>query len=130
MLTGQKEYTMKKHVILSLVATAILAGSSFSAFAQDAGTAVAGHPRVNEVDQRLQNQQNRIDAGVKDGQINAKQEMRDEKRGTRVSQQLSKDEAKHNGHITKHEQKKLNKELDKNSKHIQKQKEEKPATVQ
>ena len=92
-----------------------------TAFAQTAP--VAGHPRVNEVDQRLENQQNRVDSGVASGTINAKQEARDNARDTRVSQQLSADEAKHNGHITKKEQTQLNKELNHNSGDIKRQKE-------
>ena len=80
-----------------------------------------GHPRVNEVDQRLQNQQNRVDNGVKDGQINAKQEMRDDKTDAHVSQELSKDEAKNGGHITKAEQVRMNRQLNRNSHRIHRQ---------
>ena len=56
---------------------------------------VPGHPRVSEIDRRLQWQQNRTDAGVKDGQINAKREARDGNADSRVARQVSKDEAAH-----------------------------------
>lgn len=118
---------MSNRIVLSVAAALLATTFVAPAFAED-----PGHPRVNEVDQRLDNQQKRVDAGVKDGTITAKQEKRDEKRDAKVEKQMTKDEAKHNGHITKHEQKKLNKELDKNSKDIHKQRkeEEKPATAQ
>jgi hypothetical protein len=114
---------MNKHIKLT-IAAALIAGSSLVstvAFAQTTDTTVPGHPRVNEVDQRLDNQQQRIDAGVASGQINAKQEARDNKTDAKVSQELSADEAKNNGHITKAEQKKMNKQLNGNSKKIHKQ---------
>lgn len=74
-----------------------------------------GHPRINEVDQRLENQQNRVNNGVHDGQINGRQAARDEHRDARVQHQMSRDEAKHGGHITKREQHHLNHELNHNS---------------
>ena len=77
---------------------------------------------VNQVDQRLQNQQNRIDNGVKDGQINAKQEMRDDKTDAHVAKEMSKDEAKNGGAITTGEQAKMNRQLNKDSKRIHHQK--------
>jgi len=72
-------------------------------------------PRANQVQQRIDNQEKRIDAGVKSGQITPKQAARDEKRDAKVESQLKKDEAKHNGTITKSEQQHLNKKLNKNS---------------
>jgi hypothetical protein len=82
---------------------------------------VPGHPRVNEVDQRLDNQQNRIQKGVADGQINAKQEARDEKHDSNIAERESADEAKNGGHLTKAEDKHLNKSLNKNSARIHRQ---------
>jgi hypothetical protein len=107
-----------KNRFMTVLMTGLVAGSmlSSSVLAQDAP--VAGHPRVNEIDQRLENQQKRIDNGVKDGQLTAGQVAHDENRDAKVSQELSKDEAKHGGHITKAEQKKMNRQLNKNSKKI------------
>lgn len=81
-----------------------------------------GHPRVNEVDQRLQNQQNRVDNGVANGQLNARQTAHDTAVDNRVARQLSADEAKHGGHITKAEDAHLNRELNRNSDRIADQK--------
>lgn len=89
------------------------------ALAQD----VPGHPRENEVNTRLENQQNRIANGVADGQINAKQAARDSARDARVAREESRDEALHNGHLTKAEQTKMNRQLNKDSAHIHEQRE-------
>lgn len=122
------------------LAAVLLTGTMLSsaAMAQDTGTTIPtppsttgasvppnsavvpdpGHPRINEVDQRLQNQQNRINAGVADGQINQQQETRDENRLQNQEQQLNKDEATDGGHITKAEQNNLNNGLNKNGQDI------------
>jgi opacity protein-like surface antigen len=115
---------MKTFVTSALLAAMLVTGVATAASAQTVtDTQVPGHPRINEVDQRLQNQQNRIDQGVANGQINAKQEARDEARDAKVSQELSADEAKHNGHITKAEQNKMNRQLNRNSEKIKDQRE-------
>ena len=76
---------------------------------------IAGHPRVNEVNQRLSYQQHRIAEGIAHGQINRWQAMRDERRDARVERQLGRDEAMHDGHISVVEQNRMNRELDRNS---------------
>jgi len=102
-----------------LLSTAAISGTALAQTA--APTPVPDHPRVNEVNQRLDNQQNRIQNGVADGQINAKQEARDEKHDANIAQRESTDEAKNGGHLTKTEQNHLNKSLNKNSGRIHKQ---------
>ncbi len=82
---------------------------------------VPGHPRENEVNTRLQTQQNRISNGVADGQINARQAARDSARDAKVAREESRDEAKHEGHITKAEQAKMNRQLNNDSAHIHEQ---------
>ncbi len=113
---------MKKFVSLLAVSALLATGSLASTvvLAQDDPN-VPGHPRVNEVDQRLENQQDRTNAGVNNGQINAKQEERDTNRDNRVQSEMSKDEAAHNGHLTKAEQHHMNKQLNHNSKDIHRQ---------
>lgn len=113
---------MTKSLFASLALAAVLmSGSAMAQTATD--PTVPGHPRVNEVDQRLENQQSRINNGVKDGQLNAKEVTRDENVDNRVSRQLANDEAKHKGHITKAEQNQMNKELNNNSRRIHHQRE-------
>jgi ribosomal protein S20 len=103
---------------LAAVTLTILA-SAGTAFAQS--TPDPGHPRVNEVQQRIDNQQNRVDRGVSDGQINAQQAARDDAKLSREQNSLNQDEAKDGGHITKGEQRNLNKRLNKGSKQIHRQ---------
>ena len=112
--------SMFRAVLIGCLSAAAL--GSGAAMAQAAPqTDVPGHPRVNEVNQRLDNQQNRIQAGVADGQINAKQAARDEKHDANIAQHESADEAKHDGHLTKQEQKNLNKSENHNSRRIHRQ---------
>jgi hypothetical protein len=83
---------------------------------------VPDHPRVNEVNQRLDNQQARINQGLANGTMTGKQAARDEAHDTNIAKRESVDEAKHNGHLTKGEQRRLNKSENKNSRRIYKQK--------
>ncbi|MBD8879329.1 MULTISPECIES: hypothetical protein [Rhodanobacter] len=85
-------------------------------------TDVPGHPRVNEVNNRLTNQQNRINNGLKNGTMTQKQAARDESHDANIARRESVDEAKHNGHLTKQEQKNLNRSENRDSRHIYKQK--------
>jgi hypothetical protein len=73
---------------------------------------------VNEVNAREQNQQNRIANGVKSGELTPKETQKLEKQQQHIDNQEKKDMAKHNGHLTKAEQAKLNKEQNKASKNI------------
>ncbi len=91
---------------------------SASAVAQE----VPDHPRVNEVNQRLDNQQARIDHGLKNGTMTGKQAARDEQHDANIAKRESVDEAKHNGHLTKGEQNHLNRSENKNSRAIYRQK--------
>jgi hypothetical protein len=116
---------MKK--LLATTAFALILASGM-AHAQTDAVPDPGHPRINEVDQRLQNQQNRVDQGVQDGQIGAKQEMHDDKTDAHVSNELSRDEAKNGGHITTAEQKHMNRQLNHSSKRIHHQRKRSAAT--
>ena len=80
-----------------------------------------GHPRVNEIQGRIDNQEKRIDQGINKGQLSPGQAARDIRRDARIERQLKHDEAKHDGHITKGEQARLNKELNQNSRKIHEQ---------
>jgi hypothetical protein len=104
-------------VIVSMAALIIMVGSTV-ALAQTVDATVDGHPRINEIDHRIANQQDRIDAGVEDGKISAKAGAQDDTRLSDVSEKLSADEALHGGHITADEQGELNHALTVNSAHI------------
>jgi hypothetical protein len=81
-----------------------------------------GHPRVNEVNAREQNQQDRIANGVKNGTMTPGQASRVENKEQHIENQEKADMAAHNGHLTKGEQKQLNKEQNRTSKQIYKDK--------
>lgn len=101
--------------LMCLALTALI-GSAGTAIAQGAaGVPDPGHPRVNEVQTRIDNQQSRVDRGVSDGQINAKQASHDDAKLSREQSSLNRDQAKNGGHITKAEQTNLNKRLNKGS---------------
>jgi hypothetical protein len=117
---------MKKTIHTFALATVLVMGVTGAALAQDAmtatpGTPDPGHPRINEVQKRIDNQQNRVDQGISDGQVNAKQAAKDDAKLAREQKSLNTDEAKDGGHITKAEQKNLNKRLNKGSKRIKHQ---------
>lgn len=112
--------TLKTTLRRSLIA--LLATSALVATGAMAQTApVPHHPRVNEVNKRIDHQQQRIDKGVANGTVNAKQAARDEKHDANIAQRASADEAKHNGHLTKAETHRLNRAENRNSRHIHRQ---------
>ncbi len=83
---------------------------------------VPDHPRENEVNQRLDNQQARINQGLANGTMTGNQAARDERHDANIAQREAVDESKHDGHITKAEQTRLNRSENKNSKRIYRQK--------
>ncbi|HEV3205884.1 MAG TPA: hypothetical protein VGZ28_02940 [Terriglobales bacterium] len=72
------------------------------------GVVDPGHPRVNEVNSREENQQKRIANGIKNGSLSPKETANLERREASVQKQEQADMAKHNGHLTKAEQRRLN----------------------
>ena len=102
---------------------------SGSAIAQTTTTSGAGpgvvdpsHPRVNQVNGRETNQQNRIANGVKNGSLSPKQTSNLENREASVENREKKDMAAHNGHLTKAEQNGINRQQNRISKSIYKDK--------
>jgi len=87
-----------------------------------AGQVDPGHPRVNQVNGRETNQQNRIANGIKDGQLKPGQAAHLEKGEQRLQNNEKKDMAKDNGHLTKQDQRQLNHEANNMSKRIYKDK--------
>lgn len=108
--------TIARRALLSaLVSSLLLAGIA-------SAQTVPGHPRVNEVDQRLDNQQQRIDNGLAKGTMTPTQAARDEKRDASIAQRASVDEARHGGHLTRAETRRLNRAENRNSRAIYRQK--------
>jgi hypothetical protein len=100
-----------------------------SAAAQQTNTSGAGpgqddpnHPRVNQVNQREQNQQDRIANGEKNGTLTPGQAANLEKGQQRLENNEKRDMAKDNGHLTKQDQRQLNREANRQSQKIHKDK--------
>jgi hypothetical protein len=81
-----------------------------------------GHPRVNEVNGREANQQQRIANGIQSGKLSPQEASNLEKREASVQRQEQHDMAEHGGHLTKGEQNRLNQRQNNISKSIHKDK--------
>jgi hypothetical protein len=77
---------------------------------------------VNEVNHREANQQRRIGNGVANGTLTSKQATNLEKRETAVQKREQADMSKHNGHLTKPEQAGINRQQNRISRSIAKDK--------
>jgi hypothetical protein len=105
----------------------MLAGSaSAQTTTSGAGPGVVdpGHPRVNEVNGREENQQQRIANGVQSGKLNARQTANLENREASVQNREQRDMAKNGGHLTKAEQRGINRQQNRISRSIAKDKHE------
>jgi hypothetical protein len=81
-----------------------------------------GHPRVNEVNNREQNQQDRIANGDKNGTLTPGQSAHLENQESHIENQEKADMAAHNGHLTKGEQRQINREQNHVSREIHRDK--------
>jgi hypothetical protein len=117
------------HSLLLLAAAGLMFAGSAAAQNNTSGAGPGvvdpGHPRVNQVNGREQNQQNRIGNGVKNGTLNSKQAAHLENRETAVQNREKKDMAAHNGHLTKAEQRGINRQQNRISKSIYRDKHKK-----
>jgi hypothetical protein len=114
--------------LLVLAVGALISFGAATAQSQDntsgagPGQVDPGHPRVNEVNGRETNQQDRIANGVKNGTLTPGQTAHLENREQHIENQEKADMAAHNGHLTKGEQRQLNREQNHVSKQIYKDK--------
>jgi hypothetical protein len=83
-----------------------------------AGVTDAGHPRINEVNGRETNQQNRIAQGVNSGALNPQEQAQLQRSGNRIQTQEANDIAKNDGHLTPGEKARLNREENRRSRQI------------
>jgi len=105
-----------------MIAGSAAAQTSTNTSGAGPGVVDPGHPRVNQVNRREGNQQQRIGNGIKSGKLNSQQASHLEKRETSVQNREKKDMAAHNGHLTKGEQKGINRQQNRISKTIYKDK--------
>jgi len=119
--------TFTRSLLVLAVGGLLLAGSASaqtSTTTSGAGPGVVdpGHPRVNQVNRREANQQKRIANGIANNKLSAQQASNLEKREASVQHREQKDMAAHNGHLTKAEQKGINRQQNRISKSIYKDK--------
>jgi hypothetical protein len=112
-------------VILAVGGLMLVGSAAAQSSTSGAGPGVVdpGHPRVNEVNRREANQQKRIGNGVANGTLTSKQAANLEKRETAVQNREQADMAKHNGHLTKAEQRGINRQQNRISRSIARDKE-------
>jgi hypothetical protein len=118
--------TFSKSLLVLAVGGLMIAGSASAQTSTTSGAGPGvvdpGHPRVNEVNGREENQQQRIGNGVKNGTLNSQQTANLERRETSVQNREKADMAKNNGHLTKAEQRGINRQQNRISRSIAKDK--------
>jgi hypothetical protein len=82
----------------------------------------ANHPRREQVNDRLANQNRRIDNGVKSGKVSPQQAQQLHRQDHAIRTQERVDAASHGGHITKPEQRQINREQNQTSRQIHNEK--------
>ncbi|PWT73802.1 MAG: hypothetical protein C5B59_12540 [Bacteroidetes bacterium] len=108
---------MKKKLFSVLILTI---GIAFASHAQD-GKWAKNHPRREEVNGRLANQNARVNDKVEDGKMSKAEAAKIHKEDHQIRQEERDMAAQSHGHITKQEQKVLNHQENKVSKQIKKQ---------
>lgn len=109
---------MKSKLLFSAILVAFLGIANVS-MAQD-GSFSKNHPRRAEVNQRLNNQDRRINRKYKNGDITKHQAGRLHSRDHQMRKEERRMAYRHGGHLTKHEQNRLNRKENHMSRRIQK----------
>lgn len=94
---------MKKQLIAALVLV-------FGVAAVGTVSAQANKPRVREVNQRLKNQHRRVEQGEKNGALTQKQANHIERQDARINREKRRMMARDGGHLTKQDQRRLNRQ--------------------
>jgi hypothetical protein len=101
-----------------MLSTAAAQTSTSNTSGAGAGVVDPGHPRVNQINQREENQQNRIANGIKNDKLTPGQAAHLERGEQRLQNNEKKDMAADGGHLTKQDQRQLNREANHMSKRI------------
>jgi len=121
-MTNKITYSLLALAVAGLMITGSAAAQTQDTAGAGAGQVDPGHPRVNQVNGRETNQQDRIANGVKNGRLTPGQTANLEKGEQRLQNNEKRDMAKDNGHLTKQDQRQLNHEANHMSKKIYKDK--------
>ena len=113
-----KFLTAASIVALGLISTSIFAQSAPAAAPAPAGNFDKTHPRRAQVNSRLQNQNARVDNKVADGKMSKGEAAKIHGQDKAIHHEEKRDAAANGGHITKAEQKHINKQENHVSKEI------------
>lgn len=105
----------------TLFFTALAIAVSTAAFAQGPGhqpTHLQGHPRVNQVNRRIDNQERRINEERREGDLTKAQARQDRRNLRTINQEKHDMRSQDNGHLTRADQRALNQQLNQNSRKI------------
>lgn len=116
--------TITKSLLVLAAGMLFVGASAAQTTTSGAGPGVVdpGHPRVNEVNARQEAQQQRIANGVKNGSLSPKETANLERREASVQNREQRDMAKNGGHLTKAEQNGINRQQNRISRSIAKDK--------
>jgi len=114
-------YIMNKNIVFSFAVASLIATTSLPVFAEQPPV-MAEHPMVADVEHRIQNEQKRLDNGLKKGTVTPNEAAADQQELQHISAELAKDQAAHGGHITKEEHRALLRQLNQNSRKIERMK--------
>jgi len=102
----------------ALLALTVLGLFSFASLASAESNYAKDHPRVHEVNKRLKNQKNRVEKGEANGTLTKQQGNKIERQDAKINQEKKDMMANDNGHLTKADQRALNKQENKTSNEI------------
>lgn len=106
---------MKRNPVLTLAMAAILAGGAHAALADEWQE---HHPRRVEVNHRLANQDRRINHEMREGDMSPRRAARLHQEERQIRNEERNMAARHNGHITPEEQRRLNRQENRVSRQI------------
>jgi hypothetical protein len=109
--------SISRKAVFLVLASTFVAGSIGSAFAEE-GQWAKDHPRRHEVNQRLKNQDKRINKEEKEGEISKGQAAKLHKEDRQIRKEERSMASQDGGHITKQEQRTLNQQENSVSKQI------------
>ncbi len=105
----------------SFIVTTLALSISVLSFAQGPGHQprhIPNHPRVNEVNSRIDNQERRINKERREGELTRAQAQADRSNLKAINQEKHDMRSTDGGHLTKADQRALNQQLNRNSRRI------------
>jgi hypothetical protein len=103
------------------ILTAFAVTITLTSFAQGPGhqrTHIPDHPRVNQVNSRIDNQEKRINQERREGELTGHQARQDRRNLRAINQEKHDMRKEDNGHLTRADQRALNQQLNHNSRRI------------